>query len=312
MTSPASPSETRALIIERLVGDSGEAAQVIGVGRGMAERALPSLQKALAAELGAPVTVDLQAVEVGRVPEARSRAGDAFALTIVSSPISADAMTLVMDAHAVAVMVSALFGGDPDQPVAPIERDLSQIEADVATTVFQEVAAALNGSGKRSLDLRLPVPKAISGNEARRRVLRDGAAVRIVYGLSTPSDSGTVTVMIPQRLLLTSRSGGATTGEHGETTEFDWRARFSEEVMRSTVRLEATMPLARLTLGDLAAFKPGQVIELEENAQLNARLSARDKTLFVCEFGKLGQNYTVRISRPHDAGQDFIDGLMPG
>ncbi|TPI80482.1 FliM/FliN family flagellar motor switch protein [Mesorhizobium sp. B2-8-9] len=311
MTSPASPSETRALIIERLVGDSGEAAQVIGVGRGMAERALPLLQKALVAELGAAVTVELQVVEVGRVPEARSRAGDAFALTIVSSPASADAMTLVMDAHAVAVMVSALFGGDPDQPVAPIERDLSQIEADVATMVFQEVAAALNGSGKRSLELRLPVPKATSGGEARRRVLRDGAAVRIVFGVSTPTDTGTITVMIPQRVLLSTRGATART-EEGEASEFDWRARFSEEVMRSTVRLEATMPLARLTLGDLAAFEPGQVIELEENAQLNARLSARDKTLFVCEFGKLGQNYTVRISHPHDAGQDFIDGLMPG
>lgn len=311
MTSPGTPSQTRALIIERLVGDSGEAAQVIGVGRGMAERALPLLQKALAGELGAPVTVDLQAVEVSRVPEARSRAGEAFALSVIPSPASADAMTLVMDAQAVAVMVSALFGGDPDQPVAPIERDLSQIEADVATMVFQEVAAALNGSGKRSLDLRLPAPKAMAGGEARRRVLRDGAAVRIVYGLSTPSDSGTLTVMIPQRLLLTAR-GAAPAGEDGEATGLDWRARFSEEVMRSTVRLEATMPLARLTLGDLAAFVPGQVIEFEEKAQLNARLSARDKTLFVCEFGKLGQNYTVRISHPHDAGQDFIDGLMPG
>ncbi|RTM00120.1 MAG: flagellar motor switch protein FliM, partial [Hyphomicrobiales bacterium] len=305
MTSPGTPSQTRALIIERLVGDSGEAAQVIGVGRGMAERALPLLQKALAGELGAPVTVDLQAVEVSRVPEARSRAGEAFALSVIPSPASADAMTLVMDAQAVAVMVSALFGGDPDQPVAPIERDLSQIEADVATMVFQEVAAALNGSGKRSLDLRLPAPKAMAGGEARRRVLRDGAAVRIVYGLSTPSDSGTLTVMIPQRLLLSAR-GAAAAGEDGEATGLDWRARFSEEVMRSTVRLEATMPLARLTLGDLAAFVPGQVIEFEEKAQLNARLSARDKTLFVCEFGKLGQNYTVRISHPHDAGQDFI------
>nr|WP_245442010.1 FliM/FliN family flagellar motor switch protein [Mesorhizobium hawassense] len=300
------------MIIERLVGDSGEADQVIAVGRAMAERALPLLQKALAGELGAPVAVDLQTVEVGRVPEARSRAGEAFALTVVPSPSSADAMTLVMDAQAVAVMVSALFGGDPDQPVAPIERDLSPIEADVATTVFQEVAAALNGSGKRSLDLRLPVPKAIAGNEARRRVLRDGAAVGIVYNLSTPSDSGTLTVMIPQRLLLTSRDGEAAAGKDGKATELDWRARFSEEVMRSTVRLEAAMPLARLTLGDLAAFAPGQVIEFEENAQLNARLSTRDKTLFVCEFGKLGQNYTVRVSRPHDAGQDFIDGLMPG
>lgn len=72
------------------------------------------------------------------------------------------------------------------------------------------------------------------------------------------------------------------------------------------------MPLARMTLGDIAALVPGQVIELEETAQTNARLTARNKTLFVCEFGKLGQNYTVRIRHPYDAGQDFIDGLMPG
>ncbi len=309
MTSSGSPSQTRPLIIERLVGDSGDAAQVIGVGRGMAERSLPLLQRALAGELGAPVTVDLRAVDVGRVPDARVSAGETFAMTIISSPTSADAMTLVMDAPATAVMVCALFGGDPDQPVSPIERDLSQIEADVATIVFQEVAVALNGSGKRSLDLRLPVPKAVAGNEARRRVLRDGAAVRIVYGVSTPTDTGTITAMIPQRILLATR--GATAKHAGDdTTELDGRARFSEEVMRSTVRLEATMPLARLTLGDLAAFRPGQVIELEEDAQSQAKLSARDKTLFVCEFGKLGQNYTVRVR--HDAGQDIIDGLIPG
>jgi flagellar motor switch protein FliM len=41
-------------------------------------------------------------------------------------------------------------------------------------------------------------------------------------------------------------------------------------------------------------------------------LSARKKTLFVCEFGKLGQNYTVRVKHPFDAAQEFIDGLLPG
>ncbi|MGX5839686.1 FliM/FliN family flagellar motor switch protein [Mesorhizobium sp. ArgA1] len=310
MTSPGSPSQARSLIIERLVGDSGEAGHVIGTGRSMGERALPLLQKSLAGGLGAQVTVDLRAVEVSRVPDARVHAGDSFAMTIIASPTSSDAMTLVIDAPAIAVMVCALFGGDPDQPVSPIERALSQIEIDVATTVFQEVAQALNGSGRRSLELRLPVPRALSGNEARRRVLRDGAAVRIVFGISTPTDSGTVTVMIPQRILLATR--GIADVQDSEGTTSDWRARFSEEVMRSTVTLEATMPLARLTLGDIAGFEPGQVIEFEETAQSHARLSARDKTLFVCEFGKLGQNYTVRIRHPYDAGQDFIDGLMPG
>ncbi|MEP6567554.1 MAG: FliM/FliN family flagellar motor switch protein [Mesorhizobium sp.] len=311
MTSPGSPSQTRSLIIERLVGDSGEAAHVIGTGRSMGERALPLLQKSLASELGAPVTVDLRAVEVSRVPDARAHAGETFALTIIASPTSSDAMTLVIDSPAIAVMVCALFGGDPDQAVSPIERDLSQIETDVATMVFQEVAQALNGSGRRSLELRLPVPRAMSGMEAKRRVLRDGAAVRIVFGISTPTDTGTVTVMIPQRILLATR-GIAANANEADSVNSDWRARFSEEVMRSTVTLEATMPLARLTLGDIADFEAGQVIEFEETAQSQARLSARDKTLFVCEFGKLGQNYTVRIRHPYDAGQDFIDGLMPG
>ena len=309
MTSPGSPAEVRSLIIERLIGDSGEAAQVIGTGRAMAERAAPLLQKSLTSELGVPVTVDLRAVEVSRVSEARSRAGDTFAMTIVASSTSSDAMTLVIDAPAIAIMVCTLFGGDPDLPVSPIERDLSQIEVDVSTMVFQQVAQALNGSGRRSLDLRLPVPRAMSGTEAKRHVLRDGAAVRIVLGISTPAETGTVTVTMPQRIVLASRDGAAAASE-GDLSA-SWRARFSEEVMRSTVALEATMPLARLTLGDLADFEIGQVIEFEETAQSRARLGARGQTLFVCEFGKLGQNYTVRIRHPYDAGQDFIDGLMP-
>jgi flagellar motor switch protein FliM len=312
MTSPGNPAETRSLIIERLVGDSGEASKVIGAGRALAERSLPLLQKGLARDLGAAVAVDLQAVEVSRVADARSRAGDTFAMTIVSSPVSSDTMTLVIDAAAIAVMVCALFGGDPDVPVSPIDRELSAIETEVATMVLQEVAQALNGSDRLSLELRLPAPRAISGPEAKRRVLRDGAAVRIVFSVSTPTDSGTVTAIIPQRVLLAARGDAANANEADRSVNSDWRARFSEEVMRSTVALQATMPLARLTLGDLASFEEGQVIEFEETAQSRARLSARDKTLFVCEFGKLGQNYTVRIKHPFDAGQDFIDGLLPG
>ncbi|TPN62528.1 FliM/FliN family flagellar motor switch protein, partial [Mesorhizobium sp. B1-1-5] len=296
MTSPGSPSQARSLIIERLVGDSGEAAQVIGTGRGMAERAAPLLQKSLTSELGVPVTVDLRGVEVSRVAEARSRAGDTFAMTIVASATSSDAMPLVIDAPAIAVTLCTLFGGDPEMPASPIERDLSQIEVDVSTMMFQQVAQALNGSGRRSLDLRLPVPRAMSGTEAKRHVLRDGAAIRIGFGISTPADSGTVTVTMPQRVVLASRDSAAAGGENDQGAS--WRARFSEEVMRSTVALEATMPLARLTLGDLADFEIGQIIEFEETAQSQARLGARGKTLFVCEFGKLGQNYTVRIKHP--------------
>lgn len=82
--------------------------------------------------------------------------------------------------------------------------------------------------------------------------------------------------------------------------------------MRSGVDLQATMPLARMTLGDVASLKVGQLIEFQADAQSQAKLSARQKTLFVCEFGKLGQNYTVRVRHPFDAGQDLMEGLVAG
>jgi flagellar motor switch protein FliM len=301
-----SGGQARSPILERLVGDSGEASHVIGAGRSMAERALPLLQKSLV-ETGAAVALDLRTVEVGRVPEIRADAGDSFAMAIVPSAFSSDAMSMVLDAPAIAVMVSTLFGGDADMPVVPIERELSPVEVDVATLVFQQAAEAFNGSGRRSLELKLPVARAFSGPEARRRVLRDGAAVRIVIGFSTPTDSGRLTILIPQRVLLTQRNGTGA-GQDAEAPA-DWRARFSEEVMRSTVRLDATMPLGRLTLGQISGLREGQVLELDAAAPAQARLWARSKALFACEFGKLGQNYTVRIKDTQDGGQDFIDSL---
>lgn len=130
MSGLATMEDSRALIIERLVGDSGEASHVIGAGRALGERIVSPLQKRLSGEIGAPVAIDLRAVEVSRTTEAREHAGDNFAMTVVSSPVSSDALTLVMDAQAVAVMICALFGGDPDQAVTPIQRGESFLKID--------------------------------------------------------------------------------------------------------------------------------------------------------------------------------------
>jgi flagellar motor switch protein FliM len=310
MSAPAGPAETRALILERLLGDTGEPDQVVGAARALAERALPAMMQGLQEKLAVAVTMEVANVELVRFAAARPADAN-HAMTIAASASSPDALALSIDTEAIAVVVSALFGGDPADPAAPIARALSPLELDVATQVFEQVAQALNGSGERALELRLPVPLAFTGTEMARHLLRDGPAVRVTLSIATAASRGAIALTMPQRVLLKHRGGtGMPAMETAQPA--DWRARFSEEVMRSTVTLEATMPLSRLTLGQIAGFAPGQVIELDETAQVNARLTARDRTLFVCEFGKLGQNYTVRIRHPFDAGQDFIDGLTAG
>ncbi|MGQ2958757.1 MAG: FliM/FliN family flagellar motor switch protein [Agrobacterium sp.] len=241
--------------------------------------------------------------------EARRADVENDALVVAASATSPDALMLIADAGAIALLVSALFGGDPDMPVTPIDRALTSIELELASVVFEATAKALNGSGVRALSIKFPMPSAISGKDLKKLVIRDGPAVRIAFTLITPSGEGRFTVMMPQRVLLLHR--GDAGADLPQEQEAEWSARFSEEVMRSGVRVEATIPLSRMTLGELSELFVGQVLEMPETAPTSARLSARRKTLFTCEFGKIGQNFTVQIIEPYDAGKEFIAGLVP-
>ncbi len=101
-----------------------------------------------------------------------------------------------------------MFGGDPDLPVTPIERDLSPIETEAAALVFQQLAHAFNGAGERSLGIRFPVPRPVFGQglEEPCRARRAGGTHRLYAELR--GRPGTVTATIPQRLLVQRRGDG--------------------------------------------------------------------------------------------------------
>lgn len=310
MVEPASPAEMQALIVEKLVGATGETDRVTGASRSLAIRAVPLIAKSINEGLTSPVDFILKSAEIGRIAEIRPAPGGHHAMTIAPSAISADALLLMLDANAIAVLVSALFGADEDMPAAAIERDLSPTELEVVDMIFHHVAMAVNGTGARSLDIRFPIPPAISGDELQKQLLRDGPAAKLIFEIATPHSRGTLELYMPHRVLLSHRAEAAGTAD--KATAAAWGVHFGEEIMRSMVMLRAAIPMAPMTLGELAGLQTGQIIEMPETAQAETRLSAKDKTLFVCEFGKLGGNYTVRVRHPYDAGQNFIDGLFPG
>ncbi len=304
MAAPVTPADMRAYIVERLVGETGEPDHVTEAARALATRAVPAIVQGLIDSLSVSAEIELKTVELLRLVDARPK-GKGHAMTIAASASSPDAMILTIDPHAVAVVVSAFFGGDPDAKVAPITRPLSPTETEVATLFFEQIAKAINGSGDRAFEFMLPLSVAISGLELDKHIIRDGPGVRVVFSLSMPAGSGTFALTMPQRVLLKHRGGNDAAGPPGQ-----WKQRFSDEVMRSAVELQATMPLATMTLGDLTGLHVGQIIDIDALAQSKALLSARQKPLFVCEFGKLGKNYTVRIRHPFDAGQDLMEGLL--
>ncbi|WP_274627887.1 FliM/FliN family flagellar motor switch protein [Arvimicrobium flavum] len=309
MASVGTPAETRDYILERLVGETGEPERVTSAARSMGERAIARIAEGLANSLAISLEVDVKRVDLTRFADARPKPASHAAVTVAASVSSPDALMMVVDAGALSLVVSTVFGADPDMPVTPLERDPSPIEIEVATSVFTEVATALNGHGPRALDIKFPLPAPVSGPDLKKLSMRDTPAVRIVFSLTSRAGSGEVAVVMPQRVLLKHRADGIAEG--GGAAQNAWGARFGEQVMRSNVEVVATMPIAQMTLGELSTLAIGQVVPFDDGAQANVRLAARDKTLFTCEFGRVGQNLSVRVREPFETGHDIIDGLLP-
>src|SRR5918994_273043 len=103
MASPASPAETRAFILERLVGDRGETQHVVEAARGLGARALPILSDNLNAMLASPLTIELGNIDVMRLGDVKPDAAGNQAMTIASSPMSSDALVMLVNPDAIAV-----------------------------------------------------------------------------------------------------------------------------------------------------------------------------------------------------------------
>ncbi|GHC64636.1 FliM/FliN family flagellar motor switch protein [Limoniibacter endophyticus] len=307
--APRSEAEKRALIIERLIGDTGEPGQIVRAARKMGERVLPSVSKTLAELLPAPVEIEISAVEVTRFSEALRGLSQSSALLIAASSSSPDALVMHLEAQGVAILVNALFGGAVDDEVEVHDKALSPTELDVASLIFKPFAEALNGSGKRALDLKMPLPEPINGQGLKKQSLRDGPAVHLALTLTLGANSGVLHLYMPQRVFLQHR-GNAIADEAGNEPKEDWSEKFSGEIKRSKVSMEAQIMLGRLTLAQIADFHAGQVLPLDIGAMESVLLKAGSSKLFSCEFGKLGDQYTVRVREPFDAERDLMNEIL--
>jgi flagellar motor switch protein FliM len=308
MSSAPSPVEAPDYILERLVGETAEPDRITEAARKLGQRTLPAIARNVNQYLCSPIEIEIEAIELGRFAQALAGTGEHNAVIIAPSANSPDALLLDLDIDAIALLVAGFLGADGELPASPIGRPLSKIEMEVAATSLREVAEAVNGTGPRSMKLRVPIPEPFTGADIAKQVLRDGPSARIVFLLKSPCASGRLSMSMPQRVLLSGRGEGAETAD--ATASGGWSERLGEEVRKSSVSLDAIVPLTSMSLGALAALKVGQVLEMPATAKSSTRLASRNKTLFVCEFGKLDQNYSIRIKHAFDEHQDFVENLL--
>ncbi len=89
-----------------------------------------------------------------------------------------------------------------------------------------------------------------------------------------------------------------------------WSEKLEEQVRRSSVTLEARISLESLSLDTISRLQPGDIIPFRDAQDVRVDVNANGRDLYVCEFGRAGVRYTVRVKDTHGSDEDIFNHIM--
>ena len=116
-------------------------------------------------------------------------------------------------------------------------------------------------------------------------------------------------VVIPQNVLLKS-SITAPKPANAPKTRVEWSEQLGEQVRRSKVTLEARIRLEAQTLDTISRLQAGDIIPFNESGDVRVDVNANGRNLYVCEFGRSGARYTVRVKDTYGSEDELLQHII--
>jgi flagellar motor switch protein FliM len=270
---------------------------------------LPDMLKA---ETGHDITIGYAGFKTGLRNELIADLGDGFLLSDVSLRNWCADFQVACDSPVLITLLEAMLGAEPTGIEEPEPRALSKIEIDMASPVFDRIAEvlrmAVNAAGEFEPVLGRP-----HNSEERPR---PDPAIEDVYAASIDMTIGlgpvlsTFCVIVPQSVLLKTLVAPPGSAGQGKSAKSEWTEQLEEQVRRSAVTIEARIRLESLTLDTISRLQPGDVIPFNDGQDVQVEVNANGRELYVCEFGRSGSKYTVRVKDTHGSEQDILRHIM--
>ncbi len=270
---------------------------------------LPDMFKA---ETGRDIAIGYAGFKMGLRNELIADLGEAVLLSDVSLRNWCADFQIGCDSPVLIALVEALLGAEPSDIEEPLPRTLSKIEIDVALPVFDRIAEVVRMAVNAPGGFEPVVERPHNGAERLQPdpTLEDvyAASIDMTFGLGPVLS--TFSVIIPQSVLLKTQIVMPRSTGQNENMKTDWSEQLEEQIRRSAVTLEARIRLESLTLETISRLQPGDVIPFHDGQDVRVEVNANGRDLYVCEFGRSGSRYTVRIKDTQGSEQDILRHIM--
>ncbi|MCX8996095.1 FliM/FliN family flagellar motor switch protein [Rhizobiaceae bacterium BDR2-2] len=302
------------IVLARLTGGLGDQKMLNRLAGEIGALYTDFLPDVFESETGLPIEVSYQGCESGLFSDLVSRIGSNFSTVDVSLRNWCPHF-LIAGGNSLAIsLMATMLGALPEEIDVPEERPLSKIELDAAALIFSKVAGVLRSAitvpGGFEPILSTPVnhPDRVAGELEKAA----GFALAVRFSIKLNPVESDIVLIVPQKTLLKTRITPPKSGSIGNRASKDWADHLTEQVRRSHVMLEARIQLTPLKLGTIARLAVGDVIPFFDEEDVHVEVAANGHELYACEFGRSGQNYTVRIKDNTTSDEELLRHLLKG
>lgn len=309
-STPIKPFDRR--LLARMTGGLGDDKTVGKICADLSLVFTEFLPDVFQSETGLDITFAYAGFDTGTYDDLVTGLGTGVALADYTLRNWAQKFTIGCDSPVVITMMEALLGAPANTIEEPKPRRLSTIEMDLAAMVFEKIAgvlrSAVNAPGGFEPTGGFPYNSADRPKPEADAKDVFAASVNMTIGLGPVLS--TFSIIIPQQTLLKTNVVFPKGVGQAKKASTRWTESLEEQVRKSSVTLEARIKLESLSLDTISRLQPGDVIPFLDRQDVRVDVNGNGRNLYVCEFGRSGSKYTVRVKDTYGSDDDILNHLM--
>lgn len=278
--------------------------------RGVFERFTSTCTEALREWCTSPASFFLNQLETGDTWDILESYEDSIGMVLYA--LEWDSRIVIgIDRRFMFSLLEALFGGSGQELPFESTRDFTALETQIGKEVLTLATRALE-------EAFAPVTKVIFETDKLETTLEfnllgqnnmPSVVAQILFQVM--DNGGRMFVLIPQpalypirKVLERERAAVVTSNDPR------WTRQMQSGIARAEVVLQAVLEGHEMTLGEIAALKPGQVLQLNSTMSSPLTIECENEPLFLCRLGQFQGNFTVILEGPVVQKADFAADIL--
>jgi flagellar motor switch protein FliM len=218
-----------------------------------------------------------------------------------------------LDRRFIFSLIDAAFGGDGSMPPFEADRPFTSLEARLARSVFGMVVPALEDLLTPITPVSFDIEKLETKLDFQILGQTDVPVIAVQILFQILDNGGRMFMIIPQAALYPIRKLlERQRALDGTSVDPEWQKKMQDGMASADMLLKGVLEGPEMTLGEIAALEPGQILRLDADPKSLIALECQDERVFWCRLAQSKSQFALVVEHAIDRQKELVSDLISG